>query len=666
MNVTELARRVKIPTERLRDIIPELGYGLGRRAIKIDDKQANEIIQKLNDPAVREQYIGVKEEEKEEGGEQQQGVVLKEGIVQIPDEITVKDLAVQLDVPTTELILTLMRNGVMAAQNETIDYETASIVAEDFGYEPQRIFVDQESEEETVEDREEMLISAEDADTEPRAPVVVVMGHVDHGKTKLLDAIRETNVVEGEHGGITQHIGAYQVTKNDREITFIDTPGHEAFTAMRSRGARVADIAILVVAADDGVQPQTIEALSHIQRAEIPFVVAINKIDKEGADPNRVKQGLADVHVQAEDWGGKTPMVPVSALKGKGIDDLLEMILLVADLNKDSLVAEHDTQAVGTIIESHVDKGEGPVATVLIQKGTLRKGDAVQVGDIFGGIRAMRDYTGEDLSEAGPSVPAKILGMKTVPKVGDILFVPEDVKKLKKEARKSRKRKGVPEVARTRLVQNTTTGGSEQVHVVLKADVLGTLEAIYEALEPVQQQSGESLKIVSKGLGAVTDADAMKAADQDALLIGFNVSVMPAATEYARNKNMTIHSFSVIYDLINLVKEEVEKVLPADVERTDIGKMKFLKLFKTDKKEAVIGCRVSEGQVTKDSKLDVRRGEKMVATVSIEELQSGKEEVNEVMEGQDCGLRVSGYTDFQDGDVLEVYTTVEKKRVISV
>lgn len=664
MNVTEIARRVKIPTQRLREIIPELGYDIGMRAIKVDDRQAHEIIQKLSNTKIREKFLSIsKEEEKKEDDNKK--VVMKEGVVQIPDNITVKDLALQLHISTTQLILVLMRNGVMAAQNENIDFETASIVAEDFGFEVQKVHLDLASDENEARGHEKLLYE-DGGDLRPRPPVVVIMGHVDHGKTKLLDVIRRTNVVGEEHGGITQHIGAYQVEKRGRMITFIDTPGHEAFTAMRSRGARVADVAILVIAADDGVQPQTIEALSHIQRVGLPFIVAINKIDKEGADPNKVKQGLADARVMVEDWGGDIPSVEISALKGEGIDELLDVVLLVADLHKDTITADPFMSAVGTIIESHVDKGEGPVATVLIQKGTLRLGDAVQVGGVFGKVKAMRDYRGGDIKEAFPSTPAKLLGLKSVPRVGDILFVPEDVKLARRALKKERHVKGVPEVARRRLVQQEVAETEGAVNVVLKADVLGSLEAILEALEPVQNQSGGMLKIVSKGLGPISEADAAIAADQGANLIGFNVSVLPGAKEFSRNKNVSIHNFSVIYDLVDFVVQEVERVLPVDKIRSDLGEVKILKIFKVEKNSSVVGGFVLNGMITSDAKLDVKRNGEIAGHASISELQSGKQQVKEVVEGQECGIRLDGFSDCQIGDVLVVYTEEEKARKINV
>ncbi len=664
MNVTELARRVNIPTEKLRDIIPQLGFDVGRRAIKVDDKIANAIIQKLNDPAVRAQFEE-KEQQEEKDSSDRSRITLQEGVVQIPQEITVKDLAVQLKVPVAQLILTLMRNGIMAAQNEKIDYETAAIVAEDYGFAPQRISIS-EDEEGDGAGTLDVQLPVSPTQAVPRPPVVVVMGHVDHGKTKLLDAIRHTNIVDREHGGITQHIGAYQVEWNKNVVTFIDTPGHEAFSAMRSRGARVADIAVLVVAADDGVQPQTIEAITHIRRAELPFVVAINKVDKPEANPDRVKQELADVQVIPEEWGGDIPMVPVSALKGTGIDALLDLLLLVRDMHRDAITADPDIPAVGTIIESHVDKGEGPVATLLVQHGVLKKGDVVQVGDTYGSIKSMRNFRGEVLESASPSTPAKILGLKAVPKVGDIAAVVADIREAKQMLKKKRKRKStIPEVARAKLVRQKKEA-TETVKVIIKADVLGSLEAVMEALEPVEFQSGEALQVVQKGLGAFTEADAMSAADQGALLVGFNVSVPAAVKEYVRDHSVSLQTFSVIYDLVDWIKERVEAVLPAETVREDVGTARIVKVFRKEGADVIAGGKVRSGKIVSGLSCDIMRKGKKIAEAQIVELHSGKEDVREVVEGQECGIHMKGYGGIEPQDEIVVFHKEERKQTIQL
>jgi translation initiation factor IF-2 len=442
MNVTELARKIGITPSKLREIMPQLGFDIGARAIKVDPKMAAAILEKLSDPLVRKKYLEEvasseprklvkdKDEEKE----------VPEKLVRIPEKITVKELARRMGIPATNLMLELMKNGVMASLNQNIDFETASIIAEDLGMKTEK-----SSEQGLVENIDyKKLLNIDYKTAQPRPPIVVVMGHVDHGKTKLLDVIRQTNIMEGEAGGITQHIGAYQVEKNGRLLTFLDTPGHEAFSAMRSRGAQVADIAILLVAADDGVQPQTIEAVAHIRQAEMPFIVAINKIDKADANVDKVKSDLANIGLTPEDWGGKTICVEISAKKNINIPELLEALFLVADIYQDKIVANIDVPAVGAIIESHIDKGEGPVATVLVHNGILKKGDLVQIGDLSGKIRMMKNWKGEIVDETTPSMPARILGLKGVPAVGEILKVIRDRKELRKLGRFKKKKQEAP------------------------------------------------------------------------------------------------------------------------------------------------------------------------------------------------------------------------------
>ena len=440
MNVSELARQLRVTPNELLDRLPGLGFSIGRRAIKIDDLMAGQIIRKWNENRRRERMRNSLM--KTSYGPSDRGDVELRPI-KIPSVIIVRDLAGLLHLPVTRIIQELMKNGILAAQNERLDFETASIIVEELGF---RAEVDEsESEEskkhqEKAEDRLKQVMDAEAReDMKPRPPVIVIMGHVDHGKTKTLDAIRKTNVVATEAGGITQHIGAYQVEKKGRAITFIDTPGHEAFTVMRSRGAKIADIAVLVVAADDGVQPQTKEAIDIIKAAGIPYVVALNKIDKPEADADRVLAQLAEYGVQVEAWGGKIPLVKISALKGTGIDELLEMILLVVDMDPDHVMANPNRLAMGTVIEAHVDKGEGPVATILVQNGTLHRNDAIGIGrSLYGRVRAMRDWTGKQLDAASPGTPVKILGFKVAPAVGDIMEVPKDPKDLDMKAKTAR------------------------------------------------------------------------------------------------------------------------------------------------------------------------------------------------------------------------------------
>ncbi|MEK7211184.1 MAG: translation initiation factor IF-2, partial [Patescibacteria group bacterium] len=486
-----------------------------------------------------------------------------------------------------------------------------------------------------------------------RAPVVVVMGHVDHGKTKLLDAIRETNVMAGEAGGITQHIGAYQVEKKGRLITFIDTPGHEAFTAMRSRGARVADIAIIVVAADDGVQPQTTEVIKIVNAAKLPFVVAINKVDKPDINLDKVKSGLADAGLNPEEWGGKTICIPVSAKTGAGVDALLEMILLVAEMNKDKIAANPERLAVGSVIEAHIDKGEGPVATVLVQTGTLRRNDYLSIGNyLYGRVRAMRDWRGKNIEEAAPGTPVKILGFKVAPQVGDIFETPANPAALDKKAKTETASQA--DLGSTLLKSGGEESGRKELHLILKTDVLGSLEALIAALQKMETPL-VAPEIIQKGLGNITDTDVGRAIDTGAQIFGFNVFATPGATSLAREKAVPIRIYKIIYDLLDAVHDELEKLLPKEIERLDLGKLKALAIFRTEKDAQIIGGVVIDGTISKDAKVELTRNGQMLAKISLLELQCGKQEVKEVGAGRECGMKIKTKEKIQIGDVLEFY-----------
>ncbi len=494
---------------------------------------------------------------------------------------------------------------------------------------------------------------------ELRPPVIVVMGHVDHGKTKLLDSIRLTHVVDAEAGGITQHIGAYQVARNDRKLTFIDTPGHEAFTAMRSRGAKVADIAILVVAADDGVKPQTVEAFRIIDAAKLPFLVAINKIDKAEADVMRTKQDLANtLNITPEDWGGKTICTPISAKEGTGIEELLDMVLLTADAALgDSLLANPNADAAGTVVESNVDKAAGPVATILVQNGTLRVGDQLCFEDvIYGKVKALKNYIGEDIKEAGPSMPAKILGLKVSPAVGDILYV-GDGRKLKMRKIKSadNKKEKIMSIAQ----QDSNDENIPKINLVIKADFLGSAEAIEESLMKINTEKVK-VKIIHKGLGNVTEGDIKRAEDANAQLICFNAKMLPAVENLARSKEIVVKSFSIIYDLIKYVKDEMQKLVPVEISRVDLGKLKVLAIFRTEKKNQIIGGKVVSGSPENNAIVNVWRGEEFVTTGVVSSLQSAKQEVKFVEEGEECGLKFEGEPLIQEGDILEFYREDKK------
>ncbi len=671
MNISELARRLRVPTEELRSKLPELGFDIGLKALKVPDKDVGKIQHAWQEYKKR-QYLQKKMEEQKARVDRKAQVAAGDAPhVKIPPTVSVRDFAASLDLPVAKVMQELMRSGILASLNERIDFETATIIAEDLGFIAE--LADEKSDDVTEvaadrlsEIRAEGVASGE---TLPRAPVIVVMGHVDHGKTSLLDVIRKTNVVEGEAGGITQHIGAYQVVRKDRALTFIDTPGHEAFTVMRSRGAKVADIAILVVAADDGVQPQTKEAINIIKAAKLPFVVAINKIDKEGANIEFVKTKLAELELVPEDWGGKTICVPISAKKNQNIDGLLDVLLLVADLEKHNIVANPNRAAVGTIIESRVDKGEGAVATILVQAGTLKLQDTIGVSGVnYGRVRAMRAFDGSAIQAAGPSTPVKILGLKAAPSVGDILEVAADAATLEPLRAQASRRTGVEEITTLSTAakkEEDTAGEKVFLNVLVKADVLGSLEAVIGMLQKINNPN-VGVQIVGKGLGNVTDADVLRAEASKAVVLAFNVKPAGVAAQMARDKAVDLEEYSVIYKLFESVVERLKKLIPSEKIYTELGVGEVLAIFKKIEKGMIIGVKVKKGKFIPGATLRVLRGEQVVGEGKIEALQSGKTSIKDVLAGQDCGLSFQGKTKIEVGDTLEAYHEELQARTLVV
>jgi translation initiation factor IF-2 len=661
MNVTALARKLKIPTKELLEILPVVGFGIGRRAIKIDDRQAQRVIEQWPRLLARYKDLTGEEEAEEEVAESK---VEEQKQIAIPSLIRVKDFAEKLKLPLPKVMAELMKNGVLSSMNEEIDFDTAAIVGQELGFD---VIADTKTaaqiEKTTSEKLESLLTEKDKGKLQSRPPVVVVMGHVDHGKTKLLDAIRKTDVIAGESGGITQHIGAYQVKKKKKLITFIDTPGHEAFTTMRSRGARVADIAILVIAADDSIQPQTKESIKIINSAGLPMIVAINKIDKPDANLEKVKQDLAAMNLNPEEWGGKTICVPISAKVGTGIDDLLEMILLVTETEKDAIMANPEKSAVGTIIESHIDRGEGPVATVLIQNGTLKKGDLLEMADTFyGKIRAMKDFRGKDIAEAGPSTPAKILGLKAAPSVGDILQVSIDVNK-KKKIKKYKLAQQATDYTKPMEVKEDSGQELKSLNLILKADVLGSLEAIIASLIKLEHPE-VSVNIIAKGLGNITEGDIERAEASKAIILGFHVKLTAAAENLAKEKKIEIKLYDIIYKLLEEVKARLEKLLSPEVIKTELGRLKVLAVFNKEKNSMVVGGSVTKGKILPGTKVDVFREKRKLATGNIVQLQINKVDVNEATQGKECGIKYEGKPVIEEGDALEVYTEEIKEKKI--
>jgi translation initiation factor IF-2 len=673
MNVSDLARRLKVTPQELLDKLPELGFDIGARAIKIDNVMAEKIFRKWTERARRERLRGQLLANSQQANKGAQEAVVKKEIF-LPEIIIVRELAGKLNLPVTRVIQELMRAGILASQNERLDFETAAIISDELGFEAKRETQNQESHESVqAQDRlKEILDNQITEQVISRPPVVVVMGHVDHGKTRTLDAIRRTNVMEGEAGGITQHIGAYQVTRKGRMMTFIDTPGHEAFTVMRSRGAKVADIAILVVAADDGVQPQTKEVIDIIHAAHLPFIVALNKIDKPEADPDRVLAQLADYGVTTEAWGGNVPVVKISAKQGMGIDDLLEMILLLADMNADQIKADPSRLAAGTIIESHVDKAEGPVATVLVQAGTLHRNDWMGIsGSLYGRVRAMRDWNGKMLDEAGPGVPVKVLGFKVAPAVGDIVEVPQDFHNLERKAKTSQQIANQFTAVKVPKAEGEGENKKVMLNIVLKADVLGSLEAILGMLEKIDHEY-VGVEVLKKGLGNITESDIESAAAASpSVVYGFNTVATPAASVMARESKVEIKQVKIIYELIDDIVARLNKLLPPEVIRTPLGSGEIVAIFRTEKDRMVVGTKIRQGMVQDGAKLIVWRkenggDEQPVGEGVIESLQVGKEKVKEVHQGQECGISYRGKEKLQTGDRLEIFHEETKIRKVEI
>ncbi|HEC20261.1 MAG TPA: translation initiation factor IF-2, partial [Gammaproteobacteria bacterium] len=580
--------------------------------------------------------------------------------VSIPETITVGELAQKMAVKAAEVIKVMMGMGSMVTINQVLDQETATIVVEEMGH--NAIPVSDNAIEESISQA-----SAEEGEKVTRAPAVTIMGHVDHGKTSLLDYIRKSKVASGEAGGITQHIGAYRVDTDQGPITFLDTPGHAAFTAMRARGAQATDIVVLVVAADDGVMPQTKEAIQHAKAAGVPLVVAINKIDKEDAQPDRVKQELVAEEVVPEDWGGDTQFVEVSAHTGQGIDKLLEAILLQAELLE--LTAVKDGPARGVVIESRLDKGRGSVATVLVQSGTLHKGDMVLAGQEYGRVRALLDENGKPIDEAGPSTPVEILGLSGTPSAGDEMLVVEDERKAREVALFRQGKFRDVKLARQQkaklesMFEQMEEGEVNTLNLVVKADVQGSVEALTEALTKLSTDEVK-VKIVASGVGGITESDVNLAAASSAVIIGFNVRADASAKRLIEEEGIDLHYYSVIYDAIDEVKKSLSGMLAPEFKEEIIGLAEVRDVFRSPKLGAIAGCMVTEGVVKRNNPIRVLRDNVVIYEGELESLRRFKDDVQEVRAGTECGIGVKNYNDIKPGDQIEVYEQVEVKRTL--
>ena len=576
--------------------------------------------------------------------------------VLIPDNIVVSELATRLKVTATEVIKKLMGLGVMATINQEVDFDTAALVAEELGAKVEK---------EVIVTIEERLIDNSDDDEdncEERSRVVVVMGHVDHGKTSLLDRIRNSNVTESEAGGITQHIGAYRVKVNDKEITFLDTPGHEAFTSMRARGASVTDIAILVVAADDGIMPQTVEAINHAKAANVSIIVAINKMDKMGANPDKVKQELTEHGLVIEEWGGDTICVPVSAKTGEGIDDLLENVLLVAEMKE--LKANPHRLAKGAVIEARLDKGRGPIATILVQNGTLHQGDVIIAGTAVGRIRVMTDDKGRVVKEAGPSVPVEITGLAEVPSAGDTFNAVED-EKLARELVEQRKHEAKQEqfsayqkITLDNLFSQIAEGEIKELPIIVKADVQGSVEAVKQSLEKLSNEEVR-VKVIHGGVGAVSESDVMLANASNAIIVGFNVRPDPVASENAARDGVDIRLYRIIYDAIEEISTAMKGMLAPKFREVQQGRIEVRQVYKISNVGTVAGCYVLDGKVTRTSEIRVVRDGIVIAEDKMSSLKRFKDDAKEVVKGFECGITLEHFSDIKEGDIFEAFMMEE-------
>jgi translation initiation factor IF-2 len=597
------------------------------------------------------------------------------GAIELPVTITVKELADLLSVNPADIIRELIKSGIFATINQLIDRDTASLVAGELGYDVAETVqatgaptADAEGEGKPAEATKEVLFEEDDpAELQPRAPIVTVMGHVDHGKTSLLDAIRTTEVAAGERGGITQHIGASEVTHDGKRVVFLDTPGHEAFTAMRARGARVTDIAVVVVAADDGVMPQTLEAISHAKAAKVPIIIALNKVDKPDANPERVKTELTEAGIVVEEYGGDVPLVAVSAKTRVGLDELFEMILLVADLQE--LKANPKRSAVGTIVEAQLDKGRGPVATALVQTGTLKVGDIIVVGETFGRVRALENDKGKRVTKAGPASAVVVLGLAEVPAAGDILRVVADEKAARTmvEARKAenaaRTGDGSGRATLEDLYRQIQAGQAKELRIILKSDVSGSLGAITHALEQLDQDEIR-LNVLLEGAGDITDNDIMLAAASNAIVVGFNTKITDTARRAAEAEGVDVRLYDIIYKLTDDIGAALKGLLEPVIVEVVEGRAEVRQIFRVGKSTVIAGSFVTDGRIVRGG-ARVWRGGKVIATDKIESLRRFRDDVREVLANYECGIGLAGYHDLEEGDIIECFTSQTVSRAVS-
>ncbi|MEY8415793.1 translation initiation factor IF-2 [Tissierella praeacuta] len=704
IRIYELARELGISSKDLIEKISELDISVGNHMSTLENEEA-EIIKSLlsnnekkddsnekihskgdnigtkeNEENIKEKTVEGKNNKKHKSKKQsnksklknnnmnkENNIIGKEGnevVIEIESNIIVKDLADKIDVSPSQIISKLIGLGVMVNQNQAIDSDIAIIVAEEFGVE---LKIKEVSEDNNISLEEEFNLDYEDdpKDLKTRAPIVTVMGHVDHGKTSLLDAIKETSVTKSEAGGITQHIGAYAVNINNKKICFLDTPGHEAFTSMRARGAQVTDIAILVVAADDGVMPQTIEAINHAKAANVPIIVAINKMDKPTANVDRIKQELVENSLVPEDWGGDTITVPVSAKNRVGIEELLEMILLVAEMQE--LKANPNRNAVGTIVEAQLDKGKGPLATVLVQKGTLQVGDIVVSGSSFGRVRAMLDDKGKRVKKAGPSMPVVILGLSEVPNAGDLLYAVEDEKigrslaEKNKEIVRAEQMRSDQKVSLDDLFERIKLGEIKDLNIIIKGDVRGSIEALKQSLEKLDTEEVKT-NIIHGGVGGITESDIMLASASNAIVVGFNVRPNLNAIEVAKREKVDVRTYRVIYEAIEDIQAAIKGMHAPKIVEEVIGRAEVRATFRLPNGSTIAGIYVLDGKIARNGKVRLLRNDIVIFEGDVSSLKRFKDDAREVLSGYEAGLGLENYNDIKEGDLLEAYVLKEVEK----
>ncbi|KEI13646.1 translation initiation factor IF-2 [Clostridium novyi B str. ATCC 27606] len=671
--VYELAKELNISSRELIDVLSSEFSITVKNHMSVLDEEDAELIKEIfsdeekADRSVAAEYeetiqepIKTKNKERKKDNKQNKSNAGSDGdeeiVIEMEDTITVKELADKLNKPTTEVIKQLMFMGVMAAINQELDLSTAEKLAEKFN----AVIVQKEDETIAQESEEEN----EDFGTQKRPPVVTVMGHVDHGKTSILDAIRKEKVTSTEAGGITQHIGAYTVEINGEKITFLDTPGHEAFTTMRARGAQVTDIVILVVAADDGIMPQTVEAINHCKAAEVPIIVAINKIDKPAANIDRVKQELTEHNLIPEDWGGDVVTVPVSAHTKEGLDSLLEMITLTAEVEE--LKADPERKAKGTVIEAKLDKGRGPVASLLVQNGTLKVGDSIIVGNTYGRIRAMFDDKGKNIKSAGPSIPVEILGLSEVPAAGDRFNVVKDEKTARNMADKRKEKLRAERIQSSNrvsledLYNQIQEGKVKELDVIVKADVQGSVEAVTQSLEKLSTDSVK-VRVIHGAVGAISETDVTLSAASNAIIIGFNVRPSNNASVLAEKEGVTVRTYRVIYDALDDIKAAMVGMLEPEYREAVLGSAEVRAVYKISSIGTIAGCYVLNGKITRDSSVRIIRDGIVIFETEISSLKRFKDDAKEVAKGYECGLSVEKFNDIKEGDIIEAFTMEEIK-----